>query len=136
MENTTLIPIVAAVLFLSYGLYMSLRTAGEENPQWPIPAFLSALFLCFSIYTMTMEGAMGFAVEHTRNLWGNQITFDLLLAVGAALYFAIPRAKVLGMQPLLWLALVASTGSIGLLAMVARIVYLETQVRVPQEAGI
>lgn len=132
MENTTLLPIAAAVLFVAYGLYISLRKTSENKPKWQIPAILSVAFLLFSLYTITMEGAMGFAIEHTRNLWGNQITFDLLLAVGGALYFAIPRAKALGMQPLLWLALVVSTGSIGLLAMLARIVYLETRVGVPQ----
>ncbi|MEM8489084.1 MAG: hypothetical protein AAF564_26295 [Bacteroidota bacterium] len=132
MENTTLIPIVAAVLFVAYGLYMALRKADSNNPQWQMPALLSVLFLLFSIYTVTMEGATGFAIEHTRNLWGNQITFDLLLAVGAALYFAIPRAKTLGMQPLFWLLLIASTGSIGLLAMLARIVYLENKVGIKQ----
>ncbi len=114
---------------------MAFRSETDNAVQWKIPAGFAVLFLAFSLYTIMTEGPLGFAVEHARNLWGNQITLDLLLAVGAALYFAMPRAKALGMQPLLWLALIASTGSIGLLAMVARLAYLTAKSPAPVTAA-
>jgi hypothetical protein len=37
----------------------------------------------------------------------------------------MPRARALGMRPLPWLLLVVCTGSIGLCAMFARVLYLQ-----------
>lgn len=67
---------------------------------------------------------LGFWTEHTRNLWGNQIWFDLLLATGIGWFLVMPEAKSLGIRPLPWLLLIACTGSIGFLAMIARLLYL------------
>ena len=39
------------------------------------------LFLGWSLYTIASEGFFAFWGEHTRNAWGNQIWFDLLIAV-------------------------------------------------------
>mgnify|MGYP006273661973 CR=1 FL=1 len=88
------------------------------------PAILSGIFAVFSILAVIQEGPLGFWTEHTRNLWGNQIWFDLLLAVGIAWTLLVPRARELGIRPLPWLVVVMCTGSIGLCAMLARVLYI------------
>jgi hypothetical protein len=70
------------------------------------------------------EGPLGFRAEHTGNLWGQQIWFDLLLAAGTAWAALLPQLRAQGMRPAPWLLAVVCTGSIGLLAMVARLLHL------------
>lgn len=94
---------------------------------WWIPAALSAAFAVFSLLTVATEGPLGFWAEHTRNAWGNQIWFDLLLAAAIAWVFIAPRARAQGMHLWPWLAAVVCTGSIGLCAMAARCLFLESR---------
>ena len=125
MTVTSLLPIIAAVLFL---IFMFFQLSGRDAPVkhgWLFPAGLSLLFFGFSLAAVFIEGPTGFWPEHTRNLWGNQIWFDLLLAVGVGWFFMVPPARSVGMRPLPWLILIVCTGSIGLLAMLARLLYLQ-----------
>jgi hypothetical protein len=92
---------------------------------WGLPACLSGLFFAWSLFAILTEGPLAFWAEHTRNRWGNQIWFDLLLAAGIAWSVIVPRAKARGMNVLFWLAFVLCTGSIGLLAMLSRLLFLE-----------
>ncbi|MBN8493806.1 MAG: hypothetical protein J0M00_20545, partial [Burkholderiales bacterium] len=87
-------------------------------------SLLSLLFLAFSLWAVWREGPVGFWAEHTRNLWGQQIWFDLLLAAGTAWAALLPQARAAGMRPGFWLLAVVCSGSIGLLAMLARLLYL------------
>jgi hypothetical protein len=79
----------------------------------------------WSLHAVSSEGLAGVWHEHTRNAWGNQIWFDLLLAIGTAWALLVPRAKAVGMHLFPWLALIVGTGCIGLLAMLARCLFLE-----------
>jgi hypothetical protein len=97
---------------------------------WLWPALLSAAFMLFSLTAVVQEGPLGFWPEHVRNLWGNQIWFDLLLALGTAWCFVLPQAVAQGMRPGPWWLLIICTGSVGLLAMVARLLYLRHQDRI------
>jgi len=124
MLFTSLSPIVAAVAFLLFALYVSTVSQAHKKAMWLFPGVLSLLFLIFSLQTVASEGVLGFWTEHTRNLWGNQIWFDLLLATGIGWFLVMPQAKSLGIRPLPWLLLIACTGSIGFLAMIARLLYL------------
>lgn len=128
MTSHTLIAVMAAALFLGSTAFVATRDGARTTNLWRVPAALSLGFLLFSLYTVASEGALGFWPEHTRNFWANQIWFDLLLAVGVGWFLLVPQARSLGMRPLPWLALVASTGSIGLLAMLARLLYLRERV--------
>lgn len=112
------------ILFVLYGVTQSLRVASPRS-AWAIVAAISAVFFGFSIYAIVTEGLLGFWTEHIRNAWGNQIWFDLLLAASVAFAFLVPRARAVGMEPLRWFALIACTGSIGILAMAARCLFLE-----------
>ncbi len=99
-----------------------------KKRSWMVPAALALLFFAFSLYAVFVGGPIGFWTEHTRNFWGNQIWFDLLLAIGAGWVLMVPQAKSLSMHPLLWLMLILCTGSIGYLAMLARLLYLREKV--------
>ena len=125
MAMTTLLPVLAAVAFVAMAVIVAVTTDPTRPNVWPLPAALSAAFLVFSLCTVVTEGPVGFWVEHTRNLWGNQIWLDLLLAVGLGWTVLVPEARRLGVRPLPWLALILCTGSIGFSAMLARVLYLK-----------
>ena len=131
MTLTVLVPIAAAIVFLSSTAYLGLRRRAHGKNGWLIPAAASAAFLLFSLYAIAIEGPFGFWPNHTGNLWGNQVWLDLLLAVGIAWSFMVPQARALGMRPGPWLMLIASTGCIGLLAMTARLLYLRDRFEQP-----
>lgn len=88
-------------------------------------ASLAAGFAGLTGVTIWSEGPLGFVANHSVNLWGVQVWYDLLLSVGVALFFVVPRARAAGMNVLPWIVFVALTASIGLLAMVARLFWLE-----------
>jgi hypothetical protein len=121
------LPIVAILLFIGVTLILAASPATERTGSWLVPAAFAAAFLGWSLFTVGAEGPLGFWANHTANAWGNQVWFDLLLAIGTAWALLLPRARVVGMRPLPWLMLIICSGSIGLLAMVARCRYLENR---------
>jgi hypothetical protein len=119
-----IVPPAATVLLVAF---MVTRTMGVTLPKqhvWKVPALLAALFAAFSARAMVTGGAFGFWKEHSRNAWGNQIWLDLLLAVGVSWFLIVPQAKALGMRVMPWLLAIICSGCIGLLAMLARLLYL------------
>lgn len=124
MTLTQLLPSLAGIAFVGFALFIARRPAVVRPWRWLVPAGLSVSFLLYSLYTVKTEGPLGFWTEHTRNAWGNQIWFDLLLGVGVSWFLIVPQARALKMRVLGWLALIALTGGIGLLAMLARLLYL------------
>jgi hypothetical protein len=123
----TVLPWVAASAFVVVTLLMALGLRGSVGTSWTIPAALAMLFAFWTCHAARSEGVTGFWIEHIRNAWGNQIWFDLLLAIATAWILLLPRARAIGMRPLPWLVLIVCTGSIGLLAMVARCLFLESR---------
>lgn len=117
---------IAAGCFLIGTVLAGARAGGPPlRNGWLIPAALSTLFLAFSVYTIGGEGPAGFWLNHTVNAWGNQVWFDLLLSVGTAYALLVRDAVRVGMRPMLWLVLIVCTGSVGLLAMVSRYLFLQ-----------
>lgn len=94
-------------------------------PPWWVLAAMATMFLAFSVGVVVAEGPFGVVAEHTRTFWSTQIWFDLLLAACTGWFAWLPRARAVGMRLPLWAILIVATGSIGLLAMSARIVFLE-----------
>jgi hypothetical protein len=127
MSFTALFPVVALVCLASAMLFLALKPRLKIGSR----AFvvLSGSFFLFSAYVITKEGALGFWSEHTRNLWGNQIWLDLLLFAASAWFLLMPRASKLKMHLVLWLFVVLGLGSIGLLLMISRILFLEERVQ-------
>ena len=90
-------------------------------------AVLSALFGVFSIVTLWQEGLIAVYTNHSQNLWGNQVWFDLLFAVAMSWTLLLPYARRHSMRILPWMIFVFATASIGLLAMAARVLYIEAR---------
>ena len=102
-------------------------TTREKIGNTTIAAMLSGGFAAFTAVTIFKEGVMPVWLNHTSNLWGVQVWWDLLFSLGVASFFIVPRARAQGMNVPVWLLFVALTASIGLLAMVARLFWLEKQ---------
>lgn len=119
-----LLPLLAGIALVAF-MATLWRRDGTGRSVWMVPAALSALFLAWSLITVVLEGPLGFWAVHTSSMWGNQVWFDLLLAVGVSWLLIVPRARALKMNLLPWMALILATGSIGLLAMTARLLFLE-----------
>ncbi|MFZ9395926.1 MAG: hypothetical protein ACO25F_07700 [Erythrobacter sp.] len=82
-------------------------------------------FAGLSAVTIWAEGPLGFVANHSANLWGVQVWYDLVIALSVALVFVAPRARAVGMRVPLYVIATGLLGSIGLLAMVARLFWLE-----------
>lgn len=120
---TTLLAVLASTLFVSF-LAIHVVRPGTRVAWW-LPALVSIAFLGFSGYAVATEGPLGFWTEHVRNAWGNQIWFDLLFSASVGWTALLPRARAVGMRPAAWALALPLAGSIGLLAMLARVLYLE-----------
>lgn len=90
-----------------------------------LAAVLSAAFGGFTAVQLWQEGPVMFWTNHSANLTGVQVWWDLVSAVLIGLFLIIPRARAAGMNVLPWAIFVICTASIGLLAMCARLFWLE-----------
>ena len=101
--------------------------AAQKSPRGNavVAALLGSGFAAFTAFTIASEGVLTVFTNHSVNFWGIQVWYDLILSLGIALFFIAPRARAAGMKILPWLILVGSTASIGLLAMIARLFWLE-----------
>ena len=125
MSFLQIIPIAALFGLLAFVVHHARREDYSLKIHWMWPAVLSGLFLVFSLIAVAQEGLLGFWPNHSQSLWGNQVWIDLLFGFGLAWLFLVPRAKVAGMNVWIWFVALLCTGCIGLLAMTARLFYLE-----------
>ena len=129
MPIVEILPWIAALIFIFITWSVAFNRTDRRNNAWTIPALFCALFFAWSLGAVVGEGPLGFWPEHVRNMWGNQIWFDLLLAIGVAFFLIAPEAKRLGMSVPAWLVFITATGSIGLTAMLARFLFLKERAR-------
>ena len=106
---------------------LTLALRGRVQERWWIAAALATGFIAFSAFPIMQEGYLGFIPNHTQDLWGTQVWYDLVIVVIVALVFIVPRAKAVGMNVLPWVLAVSLTASIALLPMVARLFWLESR---------
>lgn len=90
-----------------------------------LAAALFGGFAGFSAVVIWAEGPLGFVAVHTAGLWGVQVWYDLVISLTVALVFAVPRARAAGMNVTPYVLATGLLGSIGLMALVARIFWLE-----------
>ncbi len=112
--------LIAAVAMVAF-IISSKRESGSPL----LAAMLSAGFAAFTAVQIWQDGIVMFWTNHTANLTGTQVWWDLLISVTIALFLIAPRARKAGMNVPLWTILVLGTASIGLLAMLARVFWLE-----------
>lgn len=122
LEALVILCYVAGIVGLLYALFTRMQTGSAM-----VAGILCAVFTAFTLVQITREGVLMFWTNHTANLTGLQVWWDLLLATVIAFIFIAPRARAAGMHVPLWAVFVITTASIGLLAMVARLFWLERQ---------
>ena len=123
MTPTMILFVIGAAVIGPVVIYIAAARNRVGSPA--LAAALSAGFAAFTAVTIAAEGVWPVIVNHSTNLWGIQVWYDLLISVGTALFLVMPRARAAGMQVWPWVVFVALTASIGLLAMVARLFWLE-----------
>ncbi|MEM7702956.1 MAG: hypothetical protein AAF251_13530 [Pseudomonadota bacterium] len=114
---------------MAFGAYM-LITLPKRGPTIGNSTLAGALCFIFAGYTtvqLLREGPLMFLTNHSANLTGIQVWWDLISAVVIAFFFIAPRARAVGMNVVPWAIFAGLTASIGLLAMCARLFYLEAQ---------
>ena len=126
MVITQVMPLVAAVALVIFAVRRVISQTISQN-GWKFAAFLSVIFFLWSMWAVITEGPLGFWPVHTANLWGNQVWFDLLIAVGIGWFLVLERARSQSMNLHGWLILILCTGCIGFLAMISRLLFLETR---------
>lgn len=124
MTLTSVVPTVTAIATVGAGLTIAAIDLSRWRGAWLVPAAASLGFSLFTLVAVVAEGPLGFWPEHERNLWGTQIWIDLCLAVGVGFAALTPHARALRMRLVPWFVLIVCTGSIALLAMAARVLYL------------
>lgn len=67
----------------------------------------------------------GCFTNHSQSLTGLQVWWDLIQCALIALFLIAPRARKVGMNLVPWALFVGTTASIGLIAMCARLFWLE-----------
>jgi hypothetical protein len=130
---TPLIALFAGGLLVALGGIASILLRAQKVGSAALAAALCAGFAAYSAGTIYSEGLLPVLANQTSNMWGVQVWLDLLIAITIGLFLIAPRARAVGMNLPLWTVLVVATASIGLLAMVARLFWLE-QAAAPPEA--
>ncbi|NNU17574.1 hypothetical protein HK107_14680 [Parvularcula sp. ZS-1/3] len=125
MDLTAIIPFAGLAAFLVIVFASVLGDGKPTAMSWILPTLILAIFTIFSVIVVVQDGPLGFWEEHVLGLWGNQIWLDLLIALGMTLILLAPRARAVGMRPVLYALLTCCTGSIGTLALFGRLRYLE-----------
>lgn len=92
-----------------------------------LAAMLSAGFAAYTAVQIWSEGVVMFYTNHTQNMTGLQVWWDLVMCVVIGAFLIAPRARAVGMNLPVWILFVGTTASIGLLAMCARLFWLEGQ---------
>lgn len=126
MSLLEILPILAYIAAIGTLIWAALAVPPKS---WRLVALLGVAFIAFSIWTLLSGGLLPFWFNHTTNLAGNQVWFDLLISVVLAFVLLLPRARAQGMAILPWAIAVAATASIALLVMVARLLWLEAAAR-------
>ncbi len=108
-----------------FGAYMLITKPTIGNST--LAAALCFVFTAYTSVQLLREGPLMFLTNHSANLTGIQVWWDLITAVVIAFFFIAPRARVVGMNVVPWAILAGLTASIGLLAMCARLFWLESQ---------
>ncbi len=104
---------------------LTILGAKREIGSVAAAAILFAGFGAFTAVQIGREGVIGFFTNHSQSLTGLQVWWDLIQCALIALFLIAPRARRVGMNMVPWALFVGTTASIGLLAMCARLFWLE-----------
>ena len=120
--------VIAFAGFVVAGIAMLLVTQTKQRVAWPgwlVPAVVVVPVAAWTGVAIVEDGLFGFWPMVTGSAWGLQLWFDRLMLLAAGFFLLQNRARAAGMKSEVWVLVVIVTGGIGLLAMLARTVYLE-----------
>jgi hypothetical protein len=126
--NTALTPLIALFaggFLVAVAAILSIVLRNQKIGSAAIAAALCGGFAAYTAGTIYSEGVVPVLTNQSSNMWGVQVWWDLLIAITIGLFLIAPRARAQGMNMPLWTVFVVATASIGLLAMVARLFWLE-----------
>lgn len=124
---TTFEIIWLAALVGGFFALLTIITGKREIGSAAAASALCAGFGAFTAAQIGQEGVVGFYTNHSASLTGLQVWWDLIMCALIALFLIAPRARKQGMNVTLWALFVGTTASIGLLAMCARLFWLERE---------
>lgn len=124
-----------AIIIFGAAAWAYIVFAKPTHGNATLAAMLSGGFGAYTAVQIWQEGVVMFFTNHSVNLTGIQVWWDLVMCVMIALFFVAPRAREAGMNVPLWALLCGCTASIGLLAMIARLFWLENQTETPSVAN-
>jgi hypothetical protein len=136
MTLLQILPILVYALAIVTILVATSMTGAPRPGLWRYPALLGAVFALFSVATVAQDGLVTFWDNHTANLTGNQVWFDLLAATSIGFVCLLPRARAVGMRPWPWAIATIATACVALLPMLARVLWLEEQQRKPGSGAV
>jgi hypothetical protein len=120
--------LIALAAFVAAAIAMLLVTQSKRRVSWPawlVPAVVAVPVLIWTGIAIAEEGLFGFWPMVVGSPWGLQVWLDRLVSVTAAFFLLQNRARAAGMKSEVWVLGVIFAGSIGLLLMLARTLYLE-----------
>lgn len=120
-----MLQLLPPLAYLATAVFLIHSALRRPLGDWRGPAVIGLLFALFSVVTVLQEGLLQFWINHTTSFAGNQVWFDLLIAVAIAFYLIAPRARAVGMPLLPWAVAVIATACLALLPMLARLLWLE-----------
>jgi hypothetical protein len=127
MTMLQVMPVLAYAACVGTIIAISIGSRVSNRTRWLLPAGLGVIFLLFSLLQISQDGVIQFWTNHTTDLTGNQVWFDLIMAVTIGFYLLAPRARAVGMPLLPWGIAVLATACIALLPMLARVIWLENR---------
>ena len=120
-------PLASYALVAALILGVALRDDHIGRHDWLVPAVGTLFFVPFTGLTLAVDGITSFWTNHTSNLSGNQVWFDLIFATAVGFVLLAPRARAVGMRVLPWAAATVALACVALLPMLARVLWLEAR---------
>lgn len=113
------------LVFIAAALVITQTKHQVGWPAWLVPALMVLPLAGWGAWAVVEEGPFGFIQSQTGSLWGMLIWLNLLMSLGVAFFLLQPRARNLGMKSEVWVLFVAFTAGLGLLVMLAWVLYIE-----------
>ena len=98
MTLTPLIALFAGGFAIALAAIISVAWKPRQVGSAVLAAALGAGFAAYTAGTIASEGVMQVVTNHTTNMWGVQVWWDLLIAVTLCLFLIAPRARAVGMN--------------------------------------
>lgn len=125
MTSLQILPVLAYGLAIASVVATTLSAGASRRGLWVVPVIAATAFWVYSIITVLQEGLVQFWFNHTTTFSGNQVWFDLLLAVAICFFMIAPRARAANMRLWPWAVATIALAGLALLPMLARLLYLE-----------